>query len=350
MTRLRLGVVLLLGMSIAVACVGDRGTSDEVLTPFGYVPRECLFQHPAGTTLRRTDGGVRAIHADGTTKDYKSSARCLAFGKTYARRPTKAGDTTPIPSGWLSYAEWDWSNFIGKFTATYTIPNLPASPGLQNIYYFIGLQDYTMSPFTILQPVIGYNQNGGNGWTLSSWNCCPSGQVHQGNVVTGMGPGDSIDAAITQTSPESRTYSVTGNWKGKVASLNLELPTEAFNDAVVTLEIYHVNSCSQLMRGPFTFSNLALFDTMNSPVTPTWWLTPPGGGTVCNGKLTLDGSTIAIQQNLPICRDVNAGPIWSNADAQGKCPAACAAVSNTWNGQWTTTAPGEMSVCGCCGI
>lgn len=45
--------------------------------------------------------------------------------------------------------------------------------------------------------------------------------------------------------------------------------------------------------------------------------------------------------------DVQAGPIWNNQDAQGKCPAVCAKDGSTWNGQWTTTIPGQMSVCGC---
>ncbi|TKD01354.1 mannan-binding lectin [Polyangium fumosum] len=42
--------------------------------------------------------------------------------------------------------------------------------------------------------------------------------------------------------------------------------------------------------------------------------------------------------------DVNAGPIWNNADAQNKCPAVCSGLQ--WNGQWTTTVPNQMSVCG----
>ncbi|WP_433931509.1 mannan-binding protein [Sorangium cellulosum] len=42
--------------------------------------------------------------------------------------------------------------------------------------------------------------------------------------------------------------------------------------------------------------------------------------------------------------DVGAGPIWNNADAQSKCPAVCGSLR--WNGQWTTTVPGQMSVCG----
>jgi len=45
--------------------------------------------------------------------------------------------------------------------------------------------------------------------------------------------------------------------------------------------------------------------------------------------------------------DVLAGPLWSNADAQAKCPAICASYGGTWNGQWTTVVPGRMSVAGC---
>jgi hypothetical protein len=44
--------------------------------------------------------------------------------------------------------------------------------------------------------------------------------------------------------------------------------------------------------------------------------------------------------------DVKAGPIWNDGDAKGKCPAVCTNYGG-WNGQWTTTEPGKMSVCGC---
>lgn len=45
--------------------------------------------------------------------------------------------------------------------------------------------------------------------------------------------------------------------------------------------------------------------------------------------------------------DAEAGPIWNNPDAQAKCPAVCSGYTSQWNGQWTTTVPGQMSVCGC---
>ena len=42
--------------------------------------------------------------------------------------------------------------------------------------------------------------------------------------------------------------------------------------------------------------------------------------------------------------DVNAGPIWNNDDANNKCPHVCSGLQ--WNGQWSTTQQGVMSVCG----
>ncbi|MGH8565183.1 MAG: multicopper oxidase family protein [Gammaproteobacteria bacterium] len=46
-------------------------------------------------------------------------------------------------------------------------------------------------------------------------------------------------------------------------------------------------------------------------------------------------------------QDVNAGPIFSNQQAQQVCPGVCTKVNANWNGQWKTTVPSQMSVCGC---
>lgn len=49
-------------------------------------------------------------------------------------------------------------------------------------------------------------------------------------------------------------------------------------------------------------------------------------------------------------RDIAAGPIWDQADAENKCPVAAAAYEGSWDGNWTTTVEGEMSVCSVTGI
>ncbi|MDQ0504551.1 mannan-binding lectin [Xanthobacter agilis] len=44
--------------------------------------------------------------------------------------------------------------------------------------------------------------------------------------------------------------------------------------------------------------------------------------------------------------EIEAGPIWNDADAAGKCARVCGGM-NWWNGQWRTTISGRQSVCGC---
>lgn len=327
-----------------------RAADDLVRTPFGLVHKDCLVQHSAGTTLKTIENGVRATAADGTVVDHITSDKCRQFMKSFVpRHPGDFSQSNPISNGWFNYTGWYPPRPIGEFTGTYTMPGLPSSPGYQNVYYFIGTQDNASTPLTILQPVIGYNQIGGSGWTLSSWNCCPSGQVHQGNVVSGMGPGDTISGSIKQISSSPSTYKIVGTWNGQDADLSVEVGQEVFNWADVTLEAYNVYDCDQFMNGPFVFSDLVVKDTSGNVMAPDWTLYPsPDGTTACNGKIAVSGSTVSIQENIPICSNVIAGPIWSNADAQTKCPATCSVVSEAWNGQWTTTKPGVESVCGCC--
>lgn len=282
--------------------VGQSCKEKMVHTPFGVIPSKCHVQHPPGTTLKVVNNTVHATHSDGTIVIHESSPDCLKHVKSLRKAPHAPGAESIISNGWFNYASWytPSSQNVGEFTATYTLPNFPSNPGSQNIYYFIGVQDNNQSnPLTILQPVIGYNQIGGTGWTLSSWNCCPNGQVHQGNVVSGMGPGETILASIKQTSQSPSTYTITGTWQGQNANLTVEVGQEFFNWPNVTLEAYNINSCNQFMNGPFTFSALSLKDTNGNPLNPTWALSPPGGKTACNGQLTVSGSTITIQENIP---------------------------------------------------
>jgi hypothetical protein len=44
-----------------------------------------------------------------------------------------------------------------------------------------------------------------------------------------------------------------------------------------------------------------------------------------------------------------AGPLFSQFDAQNKCPGVCQASGREWDGNWKTTEPGRMSVCACKG-
>ncbi|MBD2448364.1 mannan-binding lectin [Nostoc sp. FACHB-152] len=64
------------------------------------------------------------------------------------------------------------------------------------------------------------------------------------------------------------------------------------------------------------------------------------------GQMSVCGTNLTFLPTIALPGDVNAGPIWNNDDAQLKCPVAAAAANGVWNGNWTTTIPGIMSVCG----
>jgi len=69
-----------------------------------------------------------------------------------------------------------------------------------------------------------------------------------------------------------------------------------------------------------------------------WRTTVPGRMSVCEVRLTPSRGKYVVEA-------VEAGPIWSQADAQQKCPQVAKANGGVWNGQWRTTVPARMSVC-----
>ena len=61
--------------------------------------------------------------------------------------------------------------------------------------------------------------------------------------------------------------------------------------------------------------------------------------------LTLACLLLGIGLGAAAAKDISAGPIWNNWDAQNKCPGVCA--PGTWNGNWRTVQAGVNSVCSC---
>ena len=69
-----------------------------------------------------------------------------------------------------------------------------------------------------------------------------------------------------------------------------------------------------------------------------WRTTVPGKMSVCELR-------VAPSRGRSVVEAIEAGPIWSHSDAEKKCPEVAKANGGAWNGQWQTTVPGRMSVC-----
>jgi hypothetical protein len=69
-----------------------------------------------------------------------------------------------------------------------------------------------------------------------------------------------------------------------------------------------------------------------------WRTTVPGRMSVCEIRLSPS-------KEIKVVESIEAGAIWSQWDAEKKCPEVAKKNGGTWNGQWRTTVPGRMSVC-----
>lgn len=75
--------------------------------------------------------------------------------------------------------------------------------------------------------------------------------------------------------------------------------------------------------------------------TGDWRTTRPGQMSVCDVAGGHGGHGDWDRRE----KTVEVGPIWNQMDAERICPHAARAAGGTWNGQWRTTRPGQMSVC-----
>ncbi|MGA2760803.1 MAG: mannan-binding lectin [Candidatus Cybelea sp.] len=69
-----------------------------------------------------------------------------------------------------------------------------------------------------------------------------------------------------------------------------------------------------------------------------WRTTVPGRMSVCEVRLSPS-------KEIKIVEPIEAGPIWSQSDAESKCAEVARKNGGTWTGHWKTTVPGSMSVC-----
>ena len=60
--------------------------------------------------------------------------------------------------------------------------------------------------------------------------------------------------------------------------------------------------------------------------------------------LILAGAPAAAKSKDNVLR-IEAGPIWNQQDAKGKCDKAARKAGGEWTGDWTTVVPGQSSVC-----
>lgn len=133
------------------------------------------------------------------------------------------------------------------------------------------------------------------------------------------------------------------NQANAVGSVNL-----ANSTAETFQQVAGVPSSASNNNNCFSCHNPTPFSSANPPVPSTM---PPRLMAISH-VITMNTSYAVpnsiLVSNKAMCTDVKAGPIWNQKNAQETCPKVCSKQGQVWNGQWKTTQPSSMSVCGCC--
>lgn len=260
-------------------------------TPIGYLPPECVVEV----------GNNAHINGDGSVD--------LANGTHLAplNCKNKNLNSTSVPAnsniveyGGVCYCPTT-PPAIKYFQGKWTVPPNPAQYSNQVIYLWIGLQATNYLSYPLIQPVVEWNQHGGQIWEIESWFCDPNSsycyqgpwyQTTVGASVTGTMTGSNCNSNGVcdfniQTTDGTNTSSL--NWGGYDSAL--------YWFAGGVLEALNVNGNCNLYppRGttPTTFNSFTAKDTNGNSVFP-----PFSGQVVnndgCNEQVSASSSQISL--------------------------------------------------------
>lgn len=290
--------------ALAIGVVPQSVPGNYVVTPNGYFHPSCVHEVEQGAHLL-ADGGVQ--HANGVVTQqglcaYPHFSRHgerieAAEGLAPSHKVASQLGTQSISWDWVEYSGTQSSATpaIGYLSATWQVPSNPSSHGSQTLYYFPGAQLNT-----IIQPVLGWNAEGDNAWTLSSWNCCTNGQTNYSKFISTKA-GDTISGVMSGTSCSGnvcKQWAITtkDTTTGASTTLNAK-PNQAFNWVFGgVMEVYNISSCTQYpTNGGITFSNVQVATTSQQLFSPTFYPTTASDTPACGYGVNTNPTTTTLK-------------------------------------------------------
>jgi len=273
---------IVLVVCILVATVA----AEQVLTPFGYRPKNCVRQVPSGSHIVETKQGNEIHYPDGKVVTYPIQKECVeSHARWLVERQQRRNSTRKAyADGWLDNASYFPSKEVDVFQGNYLVPSAPPSDSGQVLFYFIGTENTNSGTLSILQPVLTWG-NGHSKWNMASWNCCPNGEPHTSDFIENIPDAASLGGVIDMSS-DTTQWSVDSTYGSQKVTLTVPTADRNFNYCDVTLETYGVTQCSQMASSPMQFSNMALTLVGGTPDTPNW--SSGQEPTECGGSLTIN--------------------------------------------------------------
>merc|ERR1719295_1829475 len=251
----------------------DEVPEGMVATPHGIRPSQCVHQVKSNDhKLHHEAGGVRVEYPTlGIEEFYPELPECVENVRQL--QADAAAQNVSDNGGWEIYGGWTSPSLVGNFSVTYHLPSEdPTSNGGQILYYFIGFQpNDDPNNITIIQPVVAYCPSGcgwsySPGWSMASWNCCPSGETWYGKGVK-LETGATVEAYTYSTGSDAYVYEA---YKGEASVLNIASDYRRFNWACVTGEFYDYSGCKDFNEQAFTFANMRITTLNGNQETPRW--------------------------------------------------------------------------------
>jgi len=293
---------------ITLLACASHASASLISTPCGMRPSECVREAPhlshitfAPSTsphdfiVQHSNNTLEYVTVPQTCHEFFAAAAAAAATTT-----TAAQHLGNIPNGWIESAgvyQMDPDNQIHSFDAKWTVPPKPTKPQKpETLYYFIGLEDRTQGKLTTIhQPVLTWGDQTEGGlyddeWHLWSWTCCPKNLTWHSPDIAGFQPGDEIYGDITKIS--SATWKINGGFKSANGTwhnttLTSEVGSYNYNYADVTLEVYNLTSCDQMVHGNVEFSDLHLTTEDGKDWVPSMWY-PTGFPSNCKTTLEIN--------------------------------------------------------------
>lgn len=258
---------------------------DFVVTPFGYFHPSCVNHLAKGDVLRSDKKGID--HADGTFH-----AITCAYPHYRADGEKVIGDERGVQDpnishAWVENASVTTTSSYGFLYGFWNVPPAPIDTDGQTLFFFNGLEDID-DVVTIIQPVLGWNNDYANAWSVASWNCCVNGAVNEATPAQ-ANSGDLIYGYMFDTCASGTkscatwdivTWDLTnGNFS---QMLNTSSYGQTFNWAFGgVLEVYNIVQCGDYPDGladaysgagpEINFFNIGLFnDKFAKIASPAW--------------------------------------------------------------------------------
>jgi len=250
--------------------------NDLVMTSLGLRPRECVHTpEEKNHLIISTDKGVWIKYLDsGRQVFHEEIPKCVENAKYLKQQMKRKSKALNFTQGWQIYGSAFLSDYMGKFSSVYQVPeSSPTADDGQILYYFIGLQDDSDDNLTIIQPVVAYCPNGcgwsySAGWSGAAWNCCPNGQSWYGSGVP-LANG-AIVSNYVEANDKTGLITVYLENNGQISQLNLQYDYRQYNWACVTLEAYDMQQCQDFNQNAFIFQNMQLTLLNGTTQQPTW--------------------------------------------------------------------------------